>query len=99
MEMEREREKDREIKAMGDRKTKAGDSSSSAWHSTARLTRERVWPPSFLMSKCVPAAIRTAGNLPVESGGCSSLLCGPDIDQSTSGFSWLSRLLGSRDSR
>lgn len=88
------REKDSKIKAMGDGITKAGDSSSSVWHNTADYGKG-VAPFPFLMSKCVLAAIRTAGNLPGESGGCSSLLSGPDIEQSSGGFSKLPRLLGS----
>lgn len=79
-------EKDSKIKAMADGKTKAGDSSSSG---TAKPTKGRG-PLSSLMSEYVPAVIRTTFNLPVESGGCLSLLSGPDMDQ---GPRWLLRAL------
>lgn len=35
---------------------------------SAPLTVERAWPPSFLMSECVPAVIRTTGISPWNQG-------------------------------
>lgn len=62
-----EKAREREIKATADRETK--QEIAAAHLRTARLTEERAWPSSFLMSKRVPAQIRSEGNLPVESGG------------------------------
>lgn len=59
------KEGDREIKVYGNKKKQK---IAVDLLGPAQLMVERAWPPSFLMSKCVPAVIRTTGISPWNQG-------------------------------
>lgn len=82
----------------GWRKTKAGDSDSSLRWRRSWLWKERGLL-SFLMSECVPAAIRSQVISQRNQGAVRHYSLALIWIWAPDDFSWLSGLLGSRDGR
>lgn len=69
------------IRTMGDVKQK--QEIAIVLFGAAQLTVKRAWPPFLFNVRMCASSDKKPGNLTAESGGCSSLLPGPDMDLST----------------